>query len=127
MGSLGFRALISNSVSGGQCHITHLTILTRLSWSSLPTCAQKWPETSLISFYFVSFCFFWIPYSLFLPVYRSSAACQVGPTYSLRRPTYNLLVIEKQVYMMHTVMPHVKVNTTRPVKRGECNIKSMLA
>ena len=25
----------SNPVSGGQCHIIHLTILKRLSWSSL--------------------------------------------------------------------------------------------
>ena len=29
------RARISNSVSGGQCHLNHLTILRRFSWPSL--------------------------------------------------------------------------------------------
>ena len=29
--------------------------------------------------------------------------------------------------MMHTVMPHVEINTTRPVKRDEYNIEPMLA
>ena len=30
------RARISNPVSGGQCHLIHLTILRRFSWPSLP-------------------------------------------------------------------------------------------
>ena len=29
------RAQISNYVSGGQCHLTHLTILRKFSWPSL--------------------------------------------------------------------------------------------
>ena len=35
------RARISNPVSGGQCHIIHLTILGRFSWSSLASMCTK--------------------------------------------------------------------------------------
>ena len=40
------RARISNPVSGGQCHLLHLTILRRFSWPSLayilPHFATQW-------------------------------------------------------------------------------------
>ena len=35
------RAQISNPVSGGQCHLNHLTILRRFSWSSLAYMSTK--------------------------------------------------------------------------------------
>ena len=45
------RAPISNPVSGEQCHIIHITILSRFSWLSLAyMCAQRWPKTPFISF-----------------------------------------------------------------------------
>ena len=36
-----FRARISNPVSGGQCHLSHLTILRRFSWPSLTYMCTK--------------------------------------------------------------------------------------
>ena len=44
------RATLSNPVSGGQCHLIHLTILMTLSWPSLP---YMWLKTSLILFHFI--------------------------------------------------------------------------
>ena len=35
------RARISNPVSGGQCHLNHLTILRRFSWPSLAYMCTK--------------------------------------------------------------------------------------
>ena len=35
------RARISSPVSGGQCHLIHLTILRRFSWSSLAYMCTK--------------------------------------------------------------------------------------
>ena len=35
------RARISNTVSGGQCHLNHLTILRRFSWSGLAYMCTK--------------------------------------------------------------------------------------
>ena len=35
------QARISNSVSGGQCHLNHLTILRRFSWPSLAYMCTK--------------------------------------------------------------------------------------
>ena len=35
------RARMSNPVSGGQCHLNHLTILRRLSWPSLAYMCTK--------------------------------------------------------------------------------------
>ena len=35
------RLRISNPVSGGQCHLNHLTILRRLSWPSLAYMCTK--------------------------------------------------------------------------------------
>ena len=35
------RARISNPVSGGQCHLHHLTILRRFSWPSLAYMCKK--------------------------------------------------------------------------------------
>ena len=35
------RARISNPVSGGQCHLIHLTILRRFSWPSLAYMCTK--------------------------------------------------------------------------------------
>ena len=35
------RVRISNSVSGGQCHLNHLTILRRFSWPSLAYVCTK--------------------------------------------------------------------------------------
>ena len=35
------RARISNHVSGGQCHLNHLTILMRFSWPSLAYMCTK--------------------------------------------------------------------------------------
>ena len=35
------EARISNSVSGGQCHLNHLTILRRFSWPSLAYMCTK--------------------------------------------------------------------------------------
>ena len=43
---------ISNPVSGGQCHLIHLTIFRRFSWPSLAQCAQRWPKSRFISFHF---------------------------------------------------------------------------
>ena len=40
---------ISNPVYGGQCHLTHLTILRRFSWPNL-ACTHKWPKARFISF-----------------------------------------------------------------------------
>ena len=41
----------SNPVSGGQCHLIHLTILRRFFQPSLANiCAQRWPTTQFISF-----------------------------------------------------------------------------
>ena len=39
---------ISNYVSGGQCHLVHLTILGCFFWPMQPTCAQRWPKTSFM-------------------------------------------------------------------------------
>ena len=44
------RARISNPVSGGQCHIIHLTILRTFS---RPICAQRWPKTPFISLHVI--------------------------------------------------------------------------
>ena len=41
------RARISNRVFGGQCHLTHLTIL-RSRGPVSPMCAHRWPKTILI-------------------------------------------------------------------------------
>ena len=43
------RVWISNPVSGGQCHLTHLTILRRFSWPSLACMYTKKPD----SFHFI--------------------------------------------------------------------------
>ena len=45
------RVWISNSVSGGQCHLTHLTILRRLSWPNLACMFTKWPKAWFILFH----------------------------------------------------------------------------
>ena len=47
-----YRVWISNPVSGGQCHFTHLTTLRRLSWPNLAYMCARWPKARLISFYF---------------------------------------------------------------------------
>ena len=39
------RGRILNSVSEGQCHLNHLTILRRFSW---PNLAYRWPKTPFI-------------------------------------------------------------------------------
>ena len=39
--ALSARARISNLVSGGQCHLNHLTILRRFSWPSLAYMCTK--------------------------------------------------------------------------------------
>ena len=48
-------AQISNPVSGGQCHLIHLTIRMRFSWPSLAykLCAQRWPTTPFIHAFWV--------------------------------------------------------------------------
>ena len=57
------RVRISNSVSGRQCHLIHLTILRRFPGPIV--CAQRWPTTPFIPFnlltllsHGVSFCRF---------------------------------------------------------------------
>ena len=43
------RARISNPVSGGQCHLTHLTILRKFSWPSLAyMCTKVQPTAPII-------------------------------------------------------------------------------
>ena len=32
-------------LSGGQCHLNHLTMVRMFSWPSLALCAQRWPKT----------------------------------------------------------------------------------
>ena len=50
--SASAKARISNSVSGGQCHLAHLTILRRLSWPSL---AYMCTKVAWIPIHFLSF------------------------------------------------------------------------
>ena len=42
-------------MSGGQCHLIHLTIRRRFSWSSLAYVLTKWSKTPFISFRDVRF------------------------------------------------------------------------
>ena len=46
------RARISNSVSGEQCHLNHLTILRRFSWPSIAYMCTKVVERPI---HFISF------------------------------------------------------------------------
>ena len=45
------RARISNSVSGGQCLLIHLTILRRFSWHSLAYMCKKVAENPIHSIF----------------------------------------------------------------------------
>ena len=44
----------SKLLSRGECHLIHLTILRRFSWSSLALCTQRWPKTPFFSFILVN-------------------------------------------------------------------------
>ena len=46
------RARISNSVSGGQCHLIHLSIIRRFSWPSL---AHMCTQVAFITIHFILF------------------------------------------------------------------------
>ena len=39
------RTRILNSVSGGQCHLIHLTILRKFSWPGVAYYVHRWPKT----------------------------------------------------------------------------------
>ena len=43
-------------MSGGQCHLIHLTILRRFSWPSLAYMCTRWPKARFISFFLHIYC-----------------------------------------------------------------------